>query len=127
MDRSYRTRPLLSQLGGGTDSFPSSKALLSSPDTRSGSLPPLLGRGMNPHPAPATCRSLHLSSQVQVQASQVQAPAFAGAGFGRQQNWIPDDRFPAASRGAYKPIVKNGIQLSSSLRSSASLIKCPVR
>ena len=40
-----------------------------SPELRPGSLPPLLGRGMNPRPAPATCRSLCQRKLVQVQAS----------------------------------------------------------
>ena len=56
-------------LEGELISIPLVKALLSSPDSRSGSLPPLLGRGMNPRPAPATCRSLCQRKLVQVQAS----------------------------------------------------------
>jgi len=68
-------------LGGGTASH---SPFQRSPELRPGSLPPLLGRGMNPRPAPAS----------------------AGASFDRQPFGFPDDRFPAACRGAYQPIVK---------------------
>ena len=62
-------------LGGGTAS---DSPFQQSPELRPGSLPPLLGRGMDLRPA--TKGAYPLGS--------------------------PDDRFPAANRGAYQPIIK---------------------